>query len=236
MIAHVTGGFGVGVSLPGAAKDDKIRVMNRKPLVAALIGWSAIAVSAQSTAPSADEIARTIAIAQKVGTKEPLTDAEKQYGFGLRVLDAHGPVITSIQGPLNRVFMDARNAVARRVNYTATDVSQAAREPVILAIAIPNNGDQLIATRGPVQVSEVVFKAFTAGAKDPKVIHAPGGCDFAPLEMKNSAGGAYQAKIAACKFPLDVFASPGARFEVAVIHDRGEWSRPLQPDELRLVK
>jgi hypothetical protein len=210
--------------------------MNRKPLVAALLGWSAIAVSAQSTPPAADEIARTIAIAQKVGTKEPLTDAEKRYGFGLRLLDSQGPVITSIQGPLNRVFMDARTAVARRVNYTVADVSQAAREPAITAIAVPNGGYQFIGTRGPVQISEVVFKAYSAGGRDPQVIHAPRGCEFASLEMKKSTGEIFNGRLAACKFPLDVFASPGASFEVTVIHDQGEWSRRLQPDELRLVR
>lgn len=200
------------------------------------MAWSAIALSAQSTAPSADDIARTITIAQKVGTKEPLTDAEKRYGFGLRLLDTQGPVITSIQGPLNRVFMDARNAVARRVSYTPADVSQAAREPVITAIAVPNGGYQFVETRGPVQISEVVFKAFSPGAKEPQVIHAPRGCEFAPLEMKKQTGEAYKVRLAACKFPLDVFASSGASYEVTVIHDQGEWSRPLQPDELRLVR
>src|SRR6185369_12008640 len=71
--------------------------MNGKPFVAALMGLSVIAVAgAQSNAPSADEITRTIAVAQKIGTSEPLTDAEKQYGFGLRLLDRQGPVITTI--------------------------------------------------------------------------------------------------------------------------------------------
>jgi hypothetical protein len=244
MIAHAnrrqrkTGRPAATVSLLEAGKDDKIHVMNRTPLVAALIGWSAIAVAsaAQSTAPSGDEIARTIAIAQKIGTSELLTDAEKQYGFGLRLLERQGPVITSIQGPLNRVFTDARGAVARRINYTAADVSEAAREPAIVAIAIPNGAYQFWDTRGPVQISDVVFKAFSAGGKDPQVIRAPRGCQFNPLEYKKPTGQVYKARLAMCKFPLDVFASPGARFEVAVIHDQGEWSRPLQPDELRLVR
>src|SRR5215475_5657441 len=149
--------------------------MNVKPLLATLMGLSAIAVaSAQSSAPSGDEIARTIVIAQKVGTSETLTDAEKQYGFGLRLLDSQGPVITSIQGPLNRVFTDARTAVARRINFTAADVSAAAREPAIVTIALPNGSYQFWDTRGPVQISDVVFKASSAGAKDPRVIHAPG--------------------------------------------------------------
>jgi hypothetical protein len=209
--------------------------------MAALIGLSAIAVaSAQSSAPSApggDEIARTIAIAQKIGTSEALTDAEKQYGFGLRLLDNQGPVITSIQGPLNRVFTDARTAVARRISFTAADVSAAAREPVIVTIAIPNASYQFWDTRGPVQISDVVFKASSAGAKDPQVIHAPGGCQFSALEYKKPTGQAYKARLATCKFPLDLFASlPGASVAVTVIHDQGEWSRALQPEELRLVR
>jgi hypothetical protein len=220
-----------------ARKDAKIHVMNVKPLVVALMGYSAIAVaSAQPSAPSGDEIARTIAIAQKVGTSQPLTDAEKQYGFGLRLLDRQGPVITSIQGPLNRVFTDARTAVSRRTNYTAADVSAAAREPAIVTIAIPNGTYQFWDTRGPVQISEVVFKVSSAGGKDPQVIHAPGGCQSSALEYKKPNGQVYKARLATCKFPLDLFASAGATFEVAVIHDQGEWSRPLQPDELRLVR
>jgi hypothetical protein len=212
--------------------------MNVKPLVAALMGLGAIAVaSAQSSAPSGDEIARTIAIAQKIGTSEALTDAEKQYGFGLRLLDRQGPVITSVQGPLNRVFTDARTAVARRINFTAADVSAAAREPAILTVAIPNGSYQFWDTRGPVQISDVVFKASSAGAKDPQVIHAPGGCQFSSLEYKKPTGQVYKARLATCKFPLDLFASPpGASFAVTVIHDQGEWSRALQPEELRLVK
>jgi hypothetical protein len=211
--------------------------MNVKPVMAALIGVSAIAVaSAQSSAPSGDEIARTIAIAQKVGTSEALTDAEKQYGFGLRLLERQGPVITSIQGPLNRIFTDARTAVARRVNFTAADVSAAAREPAIVTIAIPNGSYQFWDTRGPVQISDVVFKAASAGARDPQVIHAPGGCQFSALEYKKPTGQVFKARLATCKFPLDLFASPGANFSVTVIHDQGEWSRPLQPEELRLVR
>jgi hypothetical protein len=220
-----------------ARKDDKIQVMNGKPLVAAVMGLSAIAVAgAQSSAPSGDEIARTIAIAQKVGTSEALTDAEKQYGFGLRLLEPQGPVITSIQGPLNRVFTDARTAVARHSNYTAADVSGAAREPAIVTIAIPNGAYQLWDSRGPVQISEVVFKVSSAGGKAAQVIHAPGGCQLSALEYKKPTGQVYKARLATCKFPLDLFASPGASFEVAVIHDQGEWSRPLQPDQLRLVR
>src|SRR4029453_2928307 len=111
-------------------------------------------------------IARTVAIAQKIGTSEALTDAEKQYGFGLRLLDRQGPGITSIQGPLNPLFTDTRPAVAGRINFTAADVSAAAREPVILTIAIPNGSYQFWDTRGPVQISDVVFKASSAGARD----------------------------------------------------------------------
>jgi hypothetical protein len=220
-----------------ARKDDKILVMNGKPLVAALMGLSAIAVAgAQSSAPSADEITRTIAVAQKIGTSEPLTDAEKQYGFGLRLLDKQGPVVTTIQGPLNRVFTDARGAAARRNNYTVANVSEAAREPAIVAIAMPNGAYQFWETRGPVQISEVVFKVFSAGSKDQQVIHPPGGCQFNPLEYKKPTGQGYKARLATCKFPLNLFATPGATFEVTVIHDQGEWSRRLQPDELRLVR
>jgi hypothetical protein len=225
------------VSLLEARKDDKIQVMNGKPLVAALMGLSAIAVAgAQSSAPSADEIARTIAVAQKIGTSEPLTDAEKLYGFGLRLLDRQGPVITTIQGPLNRVFTDARGAAARRSTYTVANVSEAAREPTIVAIAMPNGGYQLWDTRGPVQISEIVFKVSGAGGKEQQVIHAPGGCQFNPLEYKKATGQGYKARLATCKFPLDLFASRGASFEVTVIHDQGEWSRRLPPDELRLVR
>jgi hypothetical protein len=151
--------------------------MNVTPLVAALIGLSAIAVvSAQSSAPSSDEIARTIAIAQKIGTSEALTDAEKQYGFGLRLLERQGPVITSIQGPLNRIFTDARTAVARRINFTAADVSAAAREPAIVTIAIPNGSYQFWDTRGPVQISDVGVSSYGAGDKSRLVCHAAGGC------------------------------------------------------------
>lgn len=211
--------------------------MNGKPLVAALMGLSAIAVAgAQSSAPSSDEIARTIAIAQKIGTSEPLTDAEKQYGPGLRVFDARGPVITTIQGPLNRVFLEARGAVARHIDYTAADVGAAAREPAIITNAFPNGSYQFWDSRGPVQISEVVFKASSAGGKNPQVIHAPGGCQFSALEYKKPTGEAYKARLATCKFPLDLFASSGASVEVAVIHDQGEWSRPLRPDEWRLVR
>jgi hypothetical protein len=211
--------------------------MNGKPLIAALVGLSVIAVAgAQSTAPTADEIARTIAVAQKIGTSEPLTDAEKQYGFGLRLLDRQGPVITTIQGPLNRVFTDARGAAARRNNYTVANVSDAARDPALVAIAMPNGAYQFWETRGPVQISEVVFKVSAAGGKDQQVIHPSGGCQFNPLEYKKPNGQAYNARLAICKFPLDLFASPGASFEVTVIHDQGEWSRRLQPDELRLVR
>jgi hypothetical protein len=211
--------------------------MNMKPWLAALMGVSAIAVaSAQSSAPSGDEVARTIAIAQKIGTSEPLTDVEKQYGFGLRLLERQGPVITSIQGPLNRVFMEARGAVARRINYALADVTAAAREPAIITIALPNGAYQYWDTRGPVQISDVVFKVSSAGAKNPQVIHAPGGCQMSPLEYKKPTGQVYKARLATCKFPLDLFASAGASFEVTVIHDQGEWSRALQPDELRLVR
>jgi hypothetical protein len=211
--------------------------MNGKPLVAALMGLSVVAVAgAQSSAPTGDDIARTIAVAQKIGTSEPLTDAEKQYGFGLRLLDRQGPVVTTIQGPLNRVFTDARGAVARRSNYTAANVSEAAREPSIVAIAMPNGAYQFWETRGPVQISEVVFKVSGAGGKDQQVIHPSGGCQFNPLEFKKPTGQAYKAQLAICKFPLDLFASPAATFEVTVIHDQGEWSRRLQPDELRLVR
>jgi hypothetical protein len=211
--------------------------MNGKPLVAALMGLSVVAVAgAQSSVPSTDEITRTIAIAQKIGTSEPLTDAEKQYGFGLRLLDRQGPVVTTIQGPLNRVFTDARGAVARRSNYTAANVSEAAREPAIVAIAMPNGAYQFWETRGPVQISEVVFKVSGAGGRDQQVIHPSGGCQFNPLEFKKPSGQAYKAQLAICKFPLDLFASPGATFEVTVIHDQGEWSRRLQPEELRLVR
>jgi hypothetical protein len=107
---------------------------------------------------------------------------------------------------------------------------------VITAIAIPNNTYQFWDTRGPAQISDVVFKAFRAGSKDPQVIHATGGCQFNPLEYKKPDGQAYKARLATCKFPLNLFASPGATFEVTVIHDQGEWSRRLQPDELRLVR
>lgn len=211
--------------------------MNGKPLIAALMGLSVVVVAgAQSSAPSTDEVSRTIAIAQKIGTSEPLTDAEKQYGFGLRLLDRQGPVVTTIQGPLNRVFTDARGAVARRSNYTAANVSEAAREPAIVAIAMPNGAYQFWETRGPVQISEVVFKVSGAGGKDQQVIHPSGGCQFNPLEFKKPSGQAYKAQLAICKFPLDLFASPAATFEVTVIHDQGEWSRRLQPDELRLVR
>ena len=211
--------------------------MNGKPLIAALMGLSVVVVAgAQSSAPSTDEVSRTIAIAQKIGTSEPLTDAEKQYGFGLRLLDTQGPVVTTIQGPLNRVFTDARGAVARRSNYTAANVSEAAREPAIVAIAIPNGAYQFWETRGPVQISEVVFKVSSAGGKDQQVIHPSGGCQFNPLEFKKPSGQAYKAQLAICKFPLDLFASPAATFEVTVIHDQGEWSRRLQPEELRLVR
>jgi len=211
--------------------------MNGKPLVAALMGLSVVAVAgAQSSVPSTDEITRTIAIAQKIGTSEPLTDAEKQYGFGLRLLDRQGPVVTTIQGPLNRVFTDARGAVARRSNYTAANVSEAAREPAIVAIAMPNGAYQFWETRGPVQISEVVFKVSGAGGRDQQVIHPSGSCQFNPLEFKKPSGQAYKAQLAICKFPLDLFASPGATFEVTVIHDQGEWSRRLQPEELRLVR
>lgn len=211
--------------------------MNGKPLIAALMGLSVVVVAgAQSSAPSTDEVSRTIAIAQKIGTSEPLTDAEKQYGFGLRLLDRQGPVVTTIQGPLNRVFTDARGAVARRSNYTAANVSEAAREPSIVAIAMPNGAYQFWETRGPVQISEVVFKVSGAGGKDQQVIHPSGGCQFNPLEFKKPSGQAYKAQLAICKFPLDLFASPAATFEVTVIHDQGEWSRRLQPEELRLVR
>lgn len=211
--------------------------MNGKPLIAALMGLSVVVVAgAQSSAPSTDEVSRTIAIAQKIGTSEPLTDAEKQYGFGLRLLDRQGPVVTTIQGPLNRVFTDARGAVARRSNYTAANVSEAAREPAIVAIAMPNGAYQFWETRGPVQISEVVFKVSGAGGKDQQVIHPSGGCQFNPLEFKKPSGQAYKAQLAICKFPLDLFASPAATFEVTVIHDQGEWSRRLQPEELRLVR
>lgn len=209
--------------------------MNGKPLIAALMGLSVIA-GAQSSAPTADEITRAIAVAQKIGTSEPLTDAEKQYGFGLRLLDRQGPVVTTIQGPLNRVFTEARGAAARRNNYALANVSEAAREPAIVAIAMPNGADQLWETRGPVQISEVVFKVSGAGGKDLQVIHPSGRCQFNPLEYKKPAGQAYHARLAICKFPLDLFASPGAAFDVTVIHDKGEWSRRLQPDELRLVR
>lgn len=211
--------------------------MNLRLLTASLIVWSAVAgVAAQSGAPTGDEIARTIAVAQKIGTSEPLTDAEKEYGPGLRLLERQGPVVTSIQGPLNRVFLDARGAVARHANYTAATVSPAAREPAIVVIAIPNGAYQFWDTRGPVQISDVVIKAVSAGAKEPRVIHAQGGCQFNPLEYKKPTGQAYKARLASCKFPMDLFASAGTSFEVAVIHDQGEWSRRLQPDELRLVK
>jgi hypothetical protein len=195
-----------------------------------------VALGAQSSAPSADEIARTIGIALKVGTSEPLTDAEKQYGFGLRLLDRQGPVITTLQGPVNRVFTDARNAVARHKTYTPADVTDAAREAAIIAIVIPNNTYQFWDTRGPVRVSEVVFKAYRAGSKDPQVIHPPRGCLFSPLEYKKPSGELFKSQLAMCKFPLDVFSSADSRFEVAVIHDQGEWSRALQPEELRLVR
>jgi hypothetical protein len=151
-------------------------------------------------------------------------------------LDRQGPVVTTIQGPLNRVFTEARGAAARRNNYTLANVSEAAREPAIVAIAMPNGADQLWETRGPVQISEVVFKVSGAGGKDQHVIHPSGRCQFNPLEYKKPTGQAYNARLAVCKFPLDLFASPGVTFEVTVIHDRGEWSRRLQPDELRLVR
>ena len=207
-------------------------------LIAGILIMSAAAAvpGAQSSAPSGDEIARTIEVAQKVGTTEPLTDAERQYSFGLRLLDRQGPVITSIQGPLNRIFTDVRTAVARRTTYTAASVSDAAREPAITTIAIPNNTYQFWDSRGPVRVSEVLFKVFRPGSKDPQVIHPPNGCQFSPLEYKKPSGEVYKSQLASCKFPLDLFSSPGARFELVVVHDQGEWSRPLQPEELRLVK
>ena len=209
-------------------------------LIAGVLTLSSVAavVAAQSSAPgpsapTADEITHTIGIAQKTA---PLTDAEKEYGFGLRLLERQGPVITSIQGPLNRIFTDARNAMARRAAYSAADVSEAAREPAITAIAIPNNGYQFWDTRGPVQISDVVIKAFRAGVKDPQVIHAPRGCQFSPLEYKKTSGEVYKAKLALCKFPLDVFSSTATRFEVAVMHDQGEWLRTLLPEDLRFVR
>jgi hypothetical protein len=218
-------------------KAAKSGVMNLKRTVALLIASSAIAVgNAQSTGPSDDEIARTIQIALKIGTSETLTDTEKQYGPGLRLLDRQGPVVTSIQGPLNRIFLDVRNALARRRSYTTADVSAAAREPVIVAIALPNGAYQFWDTRGPVQISEIMLKVSSAGRNEPQVIHAAGGCLFNPLDYKKPTGDVYKARLATCKFPLNVFASPGARFEVAVVHDQGEWSRPLQPEELRLVR
>ena len=105
-----------------------------------------------------------------------------------------------------------------------------------LAIAMPNGAYQFWETRGPVQISEVVFKVSGAGGRDQQVIHPSGGCQFNPLEFKKPSGQAYKAQLAICKFPLDLFASPGATFEVTVIHDQGEWSRRLQPEELRLVR
>jgi len=211
--------------------------MNVKLIAGALIMSAAAAVpGAQSGAPNGDEIARTIAIAEKVGTTEPLTEAERQYSFGLRLLDRQGPVITSIQGPLNRIFTDARSAKARRTPYTAASVSDAAREAAITTIAIPNNTYQFWDSRGPVRVSEVLFKVFRSGSKDPQVIHPSNGCQFSPLEYKKPSGETYKSQLASCKFPLDLFSSPGARFEVVVVHDQGEWSRALQPEELRLVK
>jgi len=208
-----------------------------KLIAGVLIVSGAVAVlGAQTGGPSADEIARTIAVAQKVGTTEPLTDTERQYSFGVRLLDRQGPVITSIQGPLNRIFTDARTAVARRSTYTAASVSDAAREAVITTIAIPNTTYQFWDSRGPVRVSEVLFKAFRPGSKDPQLIHPPNGCQFSALEYKKPSGEAYKSQLAACKFPLNLFSSSGTRFEVVVIHDQGEWSRALQPDELQLVR
>ena len=211
--------------------------MTRKLIVHALIALgTATVVGAQSGGPSPDEISRTIAVALKVGTSEPLTDAEKQYGLGLRLVERQGPVIVALQGPLNRVFNDARSAVARHKNYTAADVSEAAREPVVAAIAMPNRTYQNWDARGPVRLSEVVFKVTRTGSKEPQVIHAPGGCQFNPLEFKKPSGEVYKSQLAVCKFPVDVVSSPAARFEVAVIHDQGEWSQVLQPEELRMIR
>ena len=201
-----------------------------------IVSGGVAVLGAQRGGPSADEIARTIAVAQKVGTTEPLTDTARRYSFGLRLLDRQGPVITSIQGPLNRIFTDARTAVARRSTYTAASVSDAAREAVITTIAIPNTTYQFWDSRGPVRVSEVLFKAFRPGSKDPQLIHPPNGCQFSALEYKKPSGEAYKSQLAACKFPLNLFSSSGTRFEVVVIHDQGEWSRALQPDELQLVR
>lgn len=211
--------------------------MNGKLIAQALIVLgAATVVGAQSGGPSPDEISRTIAIALKVGPSESLTDAEKQYGLGLRLVERPGPVVVALQGPLNRVFNDARSAVARHKSYTAADVSDAAREPVIAAIAMPNRTYQYWDARGPVRISEVVFKLTRPGNKEPQVIHAPGGCQFNPLEFKKPSGEVYKSQLATCKFPLDVVSSPVARFEVAVIHDQGEWARVLQPEELRMIR
>src|SRR5262249_27243933 len=146
---------------------------------------------------------------------------EKQYGFGLRLLETQGPVITSIQGPLNRIFTETRGAIGRHTNYTVADVNAATRAPVIVTITLPNGAYQFWDTRGPVQISEVVFKVSRPGDKEAQVIHAPGGCQFDALEYKKPTGQSYKARLATCKFPLDLFASPGASFAVTVIHDQG---------------
>jgi hypothetical protein len=194
-----------------------------------IVSGGVAVLGAQTGGPSADEIARTIAVAQKVGTTEPLTDTARRYSFGLRLLDRQGPVITSIQGPLNRIFTDARTAVARRSTYTAASVSDAAREAAITTIAIPNNTYQFWDSRGPVRVSEVLFKVFRSGSKDPQVIHPSNGCQFSPLEYKKPSGEDVQVAARFVQIPAGPLLVPRRRFEVVVVHDQGDGPEPFNP-------
>lgn len=211
--------------------------MNVNLCVGAVMALSnAVAVGAQSAVPTADDIAATIAVARKITNNEPLTDKEKSYGFGLRLLDTRGPVVVSIQGPLNRIFTNARTAAARHRTFTPADVSDSAKEPAIIAIAVPNTAYELWDTHGPARISEILFKALRPGEKDPRIIRPEHNCLFSPLEYKKKSGEVYKAQLAVCRFPLDLLSSPGTKFEVSVVHDQGEWSRGLLSEDLRLVR
>jgi hypothetical protein len=144
-----------------------------------------------------DEIARTIGIALKVGNERTAADAEKQYGFGLRLAGATRSRHHHTPGAHESRFHRCPKRGCAPPNLCAADVTDAAREPAVIAIVIPNKYVSVLEhPRARTRFRRWSSKRTEPGARIRRSFTRRVAVCSSPLEYKKPSGEVFKSQLA----------------------------------------